>query len=134
MTFIQYSALFVAVCAVAACAQPGVAPQPSPNEARLEQRFQRLDANGDGFVTWKEAAPSRARDFRHMDSNRDRAITPSEYKAALPFAVFDQSADGAISRAEFMATHHRMFMKFDADANRRISFSEFAAAQRAAGR
>ena len=134
MTSIQYSVLFVAVCAVAACAQPGVAPQPSSDEARLEQRFQRLDANGDGFVTWKEAAPLRARDFRHMDSNKDRAITPSEYKATLPFTVFDQSADGAISRAEFLAMHHRMFMQFDANANQRISFSEFASAQRAAGR
>lgn len=134
MTPIQYSALFVAVCAVAACAQPGVAPQPSSDEVRLEQRFQRLDANGDGFVIWKEAAPLRARDFRHMDSNKDRAITQAEYTAALPFAVFDQNADGAISREEFLATHHRMFMRFDADADQRISFLEFATAQRAAGR
>ena len=134
MTRVQYSALVIAVCTATACAQPGTAPLPSSNEMALELRFQHLDTNGDGFVTWKEAKPSRIRDFRKMDSNNDRAIMPVEYKAALPFGAFDRNTDGAISRAEFLAKHHRMFTKFDADADERISLTEFATAQHAAGK
>lgn len=121
-------------CGGAACAQPGTAPQPSSNAATLEQRFQRLDANGDGFVIWEEAMPSRVSDFMNMDSNKDNAVTPAEYKAALPFGAFDRNTDGTISKAEFLATHHTMFMKFDADADQRISLPEFVTAQRAAGK
>ena len=122
-------------CVGAACAEPDKAPMPPSNGATLEQRFQRLDADGDGFVTWEEAMPSRVSDFMNMDSNKDNAATPAEYKAALPFGAFDRNTDGgAISKAEFLATHRAMFMKFDADADQRISLSEFATAQRAAGK
>lgn len=121
-------------CVGAACAQPDKAPMPPSNGATLEQRFQRLDADGDGFVTWEGAMPSRVSDFMNMDSNKDNAVTPAEYKAALPFGAFDRNTDGAISKAEFLATHRAMFMKFDADADQRISLSEFVTAQRAAGK
>ncbi|MFZ3041669.1 MAG: hypothetical protein WA108_07770 [Thiobacillus sp.] len=133
MTPIRFSALIVAACAISACAQPGKEPLQSPSGASLEQRFQRLDANGDGFVTWEEAMPSREIDFMGMDKNKDNDVTPDEFLGALPFGTFDKNTDGAISKAEFLATHHAMFMKFDADADQRISLSEFATAQRAAG-
>ena len=133
MAPIRFSALIVATCAISACAQPGKEPQQSPGGASLEQRFQRLDANGDGSVAWEEAVPSREIDFMSMDKNKDNDVTPDEFLGALPFGTFDKNTDGAISKAEFLATHRAMFMKFDADADQRISLSEFATAQRAAG-
>ena len=110
---------------------PGVAPSAS-GQVTVEQRFARLDANRDGFVSWEEAAPSRAREFDTLDKNNDRRITNAEFRSQQPFASFDINQDGAVSKAEFLATHRSMFMQFDADANQRISMSEFAAAQRAA--
>ena len=96
------------------------------------QRFARLDKNHDGFVTWEEAAPSRAHDFDSMDKNNDRRITSAEFRGQQPFGSFDINKDGAVSKAEFLATHRSMFMQFDADANQRIAMGEFATAQRAA--
>lgn len=133
MAPIRFSALIVAACAISACAPPGKELQQSPSGPSLEQRFQRLDANGDGSVAWEEAVPSREIDFMSMDKNKDNDVTPDEFLGALPFGTFDKNTDGAISQAEFLATHRAMFMKFDADADQRISLSEFATAQRAAG-
>ena len=112
-------------------AQPVVALS-SSGQATVEQRFARIDTNHDGFVTWEEAAPSRARDFDTLDKNNDRRITNAEFRGQQPFGSFDINQDGAVSKAEFLATHRSMFMQFDADANQRISMSEFATAQRAA--
>ncbi len=117
--------------AVVGGAQPVVALSAS-GEASVEQRFARLDTNRDGFVTWEEAAPSRAGDFDSMDKNNDRRITKAEFRGQQPFASFDINKDGAVSKAEFLATHRSMFMHFDADADQRISMTEFVAAQRAA--
>jgi len=39
-------------------------PQPT-----IEQRFQRLDTNEDGFIAWAEAEPGRAAEFRALDRN-----------------------------------------------------------------
>ena len=100
-------------------------------QASVEQRFERLDKNHDGFITWEEAAPSRARDFDSLDTNNDRRVTNREFRGQQPFGSFDINKDGEVSKAEFLATHQSMFMKFDADANQRISLVEFAAAQRA---
>ena len=112
-------------------AQPVVATSAS-NAADVARRFARLDSNHDGFVTWEEATPSRARDFDTLDKNNDRRITNDEFRGQQPFASFDINKDGTISKAEFLATHRSMFMQFDADANQRISIGEFATAQRAA--
>lgn len=109
-------------------------PMPSSSGASLEQRFQRLDANSDGFITWKEALPSRASDFDAMDKNRDKRVTPDEFTGVLQFAKFDSNKDGVVSKDEFVDTHRGMFMKFDADGDQRVSPSEFATAQRAAGK
>ena len=102
--------------------------------ASVEQRLARLDTNHDGFITWEEAAPSRALDFDAMDTNNDCRITRAEFRGQQPFDRFDINKDGVISKAEFLATHRSMFMQFDADADQRISMSEFATAQRAAAK
>lgn len=132
MSLLRCCALVIAACALTACAQPRNAGTASAGEPSLEQRFQRLDLNADGFITWEEAVPSRESDFISMDRNKDDALSPDEFRAARPFSDFDGNSDGTLSKAEFLATHRAMFLKFDADKDQRISVSEFATAQRAA--
>jgi len=116
-------------CQHAETASAGAATNPS-----LQQRFDRLDANRDGYITWQEASPSRAADFRKMDKSGDGRVVGSEYTGSLPFAQFDSNSDGAIAEAEFLATHRIMFLEFDSDQDARISLPEFGKAQRAAGK
>lgn len=133
MSAIRPTALIVAAFALSACSHPGAEPSASSGESTLEQRFHRLDANRDGFITWAEAAPARESDFTNMDRDKNGAVEPHEFRGSLPFGAFDENSDGAISRSEFLAKHRAMFMKFDENGDQRISPSEFATAQRAAG-
>lgn len=98
----------------------------------IAQRFNRLDANRDGKVTWAEAYPVRARQFMAMDRNRDGIVEASEFGGrALPLSAFDANGDGKLQLSEFIAQHHRMFRKFDSNGDGTIERDEFAAAQRA---
>lgn len=84
----------------------------------LEEMFEAVDQNGDGVVTWKEAAAAikhaakehgfkmtkadwkTARNiFKHIDSNGDKKITVDEVKAAIWHAV-DGNNDGQWSLEE----------------------------------
>lgn len=123
-------ALFLA----AGCQQIGQPRTPTEAATSLEARFDRLDKDGDRYITWVEAEPSRRGDFRSMDKNLDGALERSEFTGALPFDSFDADADGSISMQEFLGTHKAMFLKFDEDRDGRISLPEFGNAQRAAGR
>lgn len=125
-------ALLLAV--TAGCQQAGSLRADGATSPTLQERFERLDANRDGYITWEEALPSRQADFRKMDKSGDGRVLASEYAGSLPFGRFDTNSDGAISQAEFLATHRSMFLQFDADRNARISLPEFGQAQQAAGR
>jgi hypothetical protein len=62
-------------------------------EARVKERFARMDANRDDVVTAAEIEQSRA---ARKDERRDRA-----------FAMMDSNRDGSISRSEFDAAADR---------------------------
>lgn len=54
-------------------------------QARSEQRFKSVDANGDGRLTRDEAQkgmPGVARHFEQIDANQDGVVTMEELKAA----------------------------------------------------
>lgn len=98
----------------------------------LSKRFNRLDANRDGKVTWAEAYPYRAGQFMAMDKNRDGLVEASEFGGpARPLSAFDANGDGKLELSEFVGQHHRMFRKFDADGDGTIDRDEYAAAQQA---
>ncbi len=101
--------------------------------ASLEERFARLDRDGDGFIVWKEAEPTRASDFDAMDRNKDGAIDRREFASGgRPFTAFDSDGDQNITKDEFLSAHRTMFMRFDGDRDGAISLPEFAEAQKAA--
>jgi hypothetical protein len=131
-TFAATAALigFFASGAVAQDAATTGRGDPSPG---LEERFERLDANRDGFITWAEAEPSRAAEFKALDVDGDGAISEAEWKGrAMPVQAFDANGDGRVTQAEYVGKHKSMFQSFDADRDGRIGPGEFAEAQSAA--
>lgn len=98
----------------------------------LKSRFDRLDKDGNGQVTWSEAYKVRSREFLAMDSNKDGIVDKKEFGGrALPLSAFDKDGDGRLQLSEYVGQHHRMFNKFDADGSGTIAFGEFAKAQTA---
>lgn len=115
------SLLALLVIAVAVGPSPAFAQTaPGANGEKpmtIEQRFERLDSNADGFIAWEEARPGREAEFRIADSNGDDALSEVEFgQRALPLAAFDSSRDGKITLEEFLAKHHGMFAAADKDA------------------
>jgi Ca2+-binding EF-hand superfamily protein len=77
--------------------------------ARSDQRFARLDANGDGVISGDEL-PGRGRLVAGADADKDGKITKAEYsaQAAARFAKLDANGDGKISSDEMKAMGERM--------------------------
>lgn len=119
--FTIFLPLMMCVFAVSAAAAPD-----------LQQRFARLDKDGNGSVTWAEAYQTRANEFLVMDANRDGVVVGGEFGGrALPMSSFDVNGDGKLERSEYVGQHHRMFDKFDQDRSGAIELEEFAKAQAA---
>ncbi|MGK7864835.1 EF-hand domain-containing protein [Falsiroseomonas sp. E2-1-a4] len=96
----------------------------------LAERFQRLDRDRSGFVTWDEARPQREAEHGRLDRNGDGVLTPDEFEdRALPFAAFDADRDGRVTSAEYLAKHQEMFAGSDTDGDGRISLEEFTRVQ-----
>jgi Ca2+-binding EF-hand superfamily protein len=76
--------------------------------ARSDQRFARLDANGDGVISGDEL-PGRGRLVASADADKDGKITRAEYsaQAAARFAKLDANGDGKISPDEMKAMGER---------------------------
>jgi Ca2+-binding EF-hand superfamily protein len=72
---------------------PGLPTTRAEVEARIKERFARMDANRDNAVTAAEIEESRA---ARKDGRRNRA-----------FAMMDTNRDGSISRSEFDAAADR---------------------------
>jgi Ca2+-binding EF-hand superfamily protein len=87
-----------ALLAAPASAQPQRPAAPAPDraqiEARIAERFQRVDADRDGFVTREEAEGARATIRGQRQERR------GERRAVL-FARLDADRNGVISREEF---------------------------------
>ncbi|WEJ99885.1 MAG: EF-hand domain-containing protein [Candidatus Sphingomonas phytovorans] len=78
--------------------------------ARAEQRFAKLDANGDGQLSGDELGGRGGGRLMAADTNKDGKISKAEYmaQAAERFARLDANGDGKISPDEMKATMERM--------------------------
>jgi hypothetical protein len=136
-------AAFAALFAAPALAQPaqdgaraGQTVTRAVVETRVRERFARVDANRDGFVTQEEAQAFRATMLAQRQGNR------ADNREAM-FARLDANRDGMISREEFSRPRAGMeralraqqrggaggfgrgaFARLDTDGDRRISLAE----------
>ena len=76
---------------------------------RINKRFDKIDANGDGQLSKGEMERVALRMFKKRDKNNDGYIDREERVAALKdfFARLDADGDGKITAAEFAAAHQR---------------------------
>jgi Ca2+-binding EF-hand superfamily protein len=101
-------AAFAALFAAPALAQPAQdgarARQPVTRamiETRVRERFARVDANRDGFVTQEEAQAFRAAARAQRQGSRAERRGNREGDREAMFARLDANRDGMISREEF---------------------------------
>ena len=119
----------IAFGAIPASGQPAPAAKGQATPS-VELRFDRIDVNRDGFITWLEARPDRVAEFKSADQNGDGSLNRSEFAArAVPFEAFDTNKDGLIAVEEFLSKHQEMFTAADKDGDGRVSRQEFAAVQ-----
>jgi Ca2+-binding EF-hand superfamily protein len=81
---------------------------------RLAERFDAIDANHDGQVTFEELrafhqAHAGKRGGRSADANGDGKVTREEFmaRAASRFDRLDANKDGVLTSDEMAAGHHR---------------------------
>lgn len=99
----------------------------------MQSRFDRLDENRDGEVSWSEAYSVRTSEFLEMDEDMDGLVVESELQGrARGFDAFDLDGDGEVQLAEYLESHRSMFTKFDQDESDSINLQEFEQAQAAA--
>ena len=158
---IFFGAAAIALLAGPASAQPraeaGAGITRDTIEARVAERFARVDRNRDGFVTQEEVRTLRAAAraerqqrrgerrealFARLDANRDGSISRDEFNAHRPRAEGDR-AEGREARFErregrrghrFARAHRRgagvgmqAFARMDADRDGRVSLPEATA-------
>jgi len=85
--------------------------------------LQKLDLDGDGKITRKEALEARAKELEKYDTNGDGKLTVKEYEQlwldytrpmmVRRFQMHDTDADGQVTREEFGAVVERMFWRMD---------------------
>ena len=90
---------------------------PALAKGRMGTMFEKIDANGDGYIDRAEIQAARDARFAAADTNGDGALSSDEMKAArddaqsrhgqgrkgVSFSDIDTDGDGTISQAEFDA-------------------------------
>lgn len=118
----------------------------------MAERFQALDADGDGRLSADEAAEWRETVFVTMDADDDGRLTREEYMAVqfgqgadpeqrgprfeerqaekdAAFTAMDEEGDGFVTREQFLAAGARNFSEADADGDGYVTLPEFIAAR-----
>jgi Ca2+-binding EF-hand superfamily protein len=95
--------------------------------ARFEERFKRLDRDGDGAVSKAEAeqgAPHLARNFAAIDANQDGKLTPAEVRTAARARMEKCKQDPQSCRAQAMQRFEADWKHADADGDGALSRAE----------
>ncbi len=98
------------------------------------QRFMKLDANGDGGVTRDEFDAARAKRFAQADADGNGLLTKEEMEAhretqkkdrmSKRFGALDTDGDGQVSQTEFVNPEIDMFERLDANGDGLLSQEE----------
>lgn len=101
-------------------------------KSRGGDRFEKLDANGDGIVTASEMDARQADLFKAADANGDGGISQEEFHEHRKAKRMewreknnpDTNGDGLIDRVEFIAAAEKRFDRFDKNGDGVISEDE----------
>ena len=126
------------VLALASAATIAVAAPEGRRGAHLE-RLKAADTNGDGLISRAEAAalPRLSERFDAIDANRDGQVSFDELRAARRHGPhggmmkrLDADGDGKVSKAEALAAAEKRFDRVDADKDGFITADEARAARK----
>jgi len=120
-------------------------------EARAQEQFKKLDADGDGQLTLEEFKGKRKRPealaqaeefFKLIDRDEDQKLSFEEFKnkpAEVRFKTMDKNGDGELTFDEFKGRRkkpdeielaERNFKRIDANNDLKLTLEEFEAAQK----
>lgn len=100
---------------------------------RMQQRFERMDLDGNGRITLEELAEIRGKRLAKADADGDGALTLDEIKAASKrdgerlerrFQRMDQNGDGKVTKEESTAIATAWFEKVDKNGDGGITIGE----------
>ncbi|WP_189988514.1 EF-hand domain-containing protein [Thalassobaculum fulvum] len=104
------------------------------HRARMEQRFQEMDADKDGKVTAAEMQAARAARFAAIDANGDGKLSVEEMDDARKaqrlerlqrmVVWLDADGDGMLSAAEYDPRKGRMMARMDDNGDGAVSMEE----------
>lgn len=75
--------LFLGVAALSILAAPAAMANSANIDAKVDEKFTQLDANGDGVVTQEEFVIVKDSKFSDTDKNADGNVTKAELKAHM---------------------------------------------------
>ena len=143
---------FAALAALLVVVSPAVSFAQGGGGQGMADRFEMLDADGDGRLSAAEAAEWRETVFLTMDADGDEQLTREEYMAIqlgqgadpdergpryeekqiekdAAFTQMDADGDGFVTRKQFLEAGKEDFMNADADGDGYVTMPEFIAAR-----
>lgn len=126
-SFIKYTALGALSLGLVGLAAAGPAAADGRHDDRAgPPRFEKLDANADGFITTDEMDALRLARFKKEDANSDGFLTLDEMQASAQKRFENRREDrGPVPGAEEIADRtQRMLRFFDENGDGKVAFDE----------
>jgi len=127
----MHKQLFVVVAAILAAplAMPASVAAQQPGAANPKAGMARADANMDGKISRAEADAQARQRFDRLDANHDGFLTPDEMPGpgARMIGRADADHDGKLARPEFLVQSGNRFDRIDANRDGQITADEMKA-------